>query len=156
MQTFDGIPARWKLEFDGVEEFEAAVSILAAELYIRDRITEVLNTYRLTVSQWTIMTILHFSDDGNLAVGALASQLGVHSSTITKALDKLDPTGWIRRAPLDRRTTLVYLTEAGSAHLRKVQEALAAARFGFADMSKKQLRAIAFALKPVTPTLGEE
>jgi DNA-binding MarR family transcriptional regulator len=154
VDTFGGIPPKWEREFDARDEFQAAVSILAAERFIRDRMMRVLADHELTMAQWTIMTILYFADDPELSLGLLGTHLGVHTTTISKAVDKLVTRELVGRKALDGRTTLVALTAGGREFLRGTQAALAGDRFGFVGLDAERLRAIAAALKSVAPHLA--
>ncbi|MCG8460249.1 MAG: MarR family transcriptional regulator, partial [Holophagales bacterium] len=67
----------------------------------------------LTYPQYTTLTLL-WEEDGQ-GVGALASRLGMKSSTLTPLAKRLEELGYVerRRDDADERRVLVYLTESG-------------------------------------------
>ncbi len=75
---------------------------------------------------------------------ALAEAVGIEGASLVRLLDELQSSGLITRQqdPSDRRANAVNLTDAGSAVVHEVNEALTALRLGvFADISRKDIEA---------------
>jgi DNA-binding MarR family transcriptional regulator len=155
MQSMEYYAARWDEDFPGTEEYIAAVELLQAERRIRARIAEILLAHDLTVAQWSILTTVYLTEGQRIAISRLAEQMGVHATTVTNAVEKLESQGLLTRVPADGRTMLAVITKDGILQLRKVQLKLAAARFGFGDMSLPQLRAVTAALRRIPQDLPE-
>jgi DNA-binding MarR family transcriptional regulator len=62
--------------------------------------------------------------EGDVRVGQLASRVGVDDTTATRFVDRLVESGLVERrsSPEDRRATVVALTDAGEALMRRVAE----------------------------------
>jgi DNA-binding MarR family transcriptional regulator len=120
---------------------------------VEARIGAILGASGLTMSQWTTLTMLHFSDDGALALGKISGLLGVHTTTITSAVDRLEEAGLVTRSapPGDRRTVIAKLTAAGRKRIAHVNRALAEARFGLSGLSTEDVVALSEALSPLLP-----
>jgi len=67
---------------------------------------------RVTVPQFRALVVL---SEGPSRMGDLADRLGVHPSTLTRMVERLEQGGWIARAavPGNRREVRVDLTDAG-------------------------------------------
>lgn len=76
----------------------------------------------LSLPQFRALVVL--ATRGATTVGALADELGVHSSTVTRMCDRLVARRYVTRqtAASNRRSVLVTLTPAGRAVVRKVTE----------------------------------
>lgn len=141
----------WASRFGNRQDYMAAVSILEAERSVRRFIVEFLAEKGLTISQWTVLTIVHLSAlrEQSLTIGDIADALQVHSSTVTNAIVKLEPHGWLTRVPLDGRTVQVAITADGAARLVGIQEELVQARFGLAGLSHDVVAQVSESLMPV-------
>jgi DNA-binding MarR family transcriptional regulator len=73
---------------------------------------ERLRGFGLTINQFSMLTVLIFA--GPLPVSALAEQLGIDRTTMTRNLDIGERDGLVRTAAgKDRRTRLVEITPRG-------------------------------------------
>ena len=68
---------------------------------------------QVTLPQYRALVVI--AEHGPLRSGDLAVQLGVHQSTMTRTVDRLDAGGWVARkvSPDSRREVLVDLTARG-------------------------------------------
>lgn len=157
----DDVVDLWAAELPGAEAYAAFLSISRAERTVMRTIKAVLQDRGLTVPQWTMLTVLHFAPDREMTVGNLAERIAVHPSTVTNAMDRLEPLGWIERRAPDRRTILARLTPDGTARLREIQLAIVETQFGMPGLDVDSLRAITASLGPVPgstdrkPLIGE-
>lgn len=145
----DRYPQLWNVQFGGGDVYAAAVAVMRADRMVRRHISDVLGKHNMTMQQWTIMSILLFEPGKAMQIGQLASLLQVHSTTVTNAIDKLEPLGWMEREPVDKRTILAKLTKAGEKQLRVVHKQLVKNRFGLEHLSDAEVKAIPTALSPV-------
>lgn len=80
-------------------------------------------------------------EDG-IAQTALAARLGIEAPTVSRALERLERAGYVRREAGRGRSRCVYLTEQGWALRHPVEQAWAsadrevAARIGEADLAE--------------------
>jgi len=74
------------------------------------------------LSWYDVLWPLHRASGRRLRVGALAEQVTLSRTGLTRLLDRVERDGLIRRepAPEDRRGSYVVITAAGSAVLRKM------------------------------------
>jgi DNA-binding MarR family transcriptional regulator len=74
------------------------------------------------LSWYDVLWPLHRAPGRRLRVGALAEQVTLSRTGLTRLLDRVERDGLIRRepAPEDRRGSYVVITAAGSAVLRKM------------------------------------
>jgi DNA-binding MarR family transcriptional regulator len=89
------------------------------------------------------MRLIHELSEGPQIMGALRDRLGVSARNITVLVDGLERDGFARRAPhpMDRRATMVELTDKGRAAHRAVYAAhadRAAALFATLDHDDQQ------------------
>lgn len=68
----------------------------------------------LTLPQYRVLVVL--ASDGEQRMGLLAERIGVHASTVTRTVERLEKGGWLTRAqaPGNRREVRVRLTEQGA------------------------------------------
>lgn len=93
---------------------------------------------------WFGVLVIVANNEG-LSQSRLARALGVDRSTIVPIIDRLEAKRWIRRerAPTDRRSHALYLTDAGKALLaqltRQVEAHEAELTRGLSDADKQTL-----------------
>lgn len=78
----------------------------------------------LTVVQLRVVQIL--AETGSTTGGAIAKRMHVAPATITAMIDKLERSGHVARGPsyVDRRQTIIALTEHGREALKRAPDAL--------------------------------
>jgi DNA-binding MarR family transcriptional regulator len=152
-ESFAAYRRLWDQRFPAGDEYAAAVRLMRAARIVEHRITAVLAASELTLSQWTTLTILTFSDGGALPLGKISGLLGVHTTTITTAVEALEQTGLVSRSspPGDRRTVIAALTPDGRDRIAQVNEQLGRARFGLNELSGADVVALSRALGGLLP-----
>lgn len=86
-----------------------------------------LEPYGITPSQWNSLNQLN--QRGSMSQRQLAVAVRREPATITRSIDRLEKAGLVERYPdpKDRRANIIGLTDAGSALLVEVQDAVNAA-----------------------------
>jgi DNA-binding MarR family transcriptional regulator len=143
---------RWDDEFGGGAEYKLAVELMRSTRTVRRGISLILERHGLALSQWTIMTIVYFSEERSVQLGEIAELLSVHATTVSNAVDKLVAAGWMSREPRDRRTVLAVLTKEGQARLVEVQKDIVEANFGIMHLSSKKIDILLEALSNIRPS----
>lgn len=103
-------------------EIEAIVDrIHGLDWRIRKMLAETLEEFGLTASDWKVLTSLRWTEPELWTAGRLARRADLTSGTMTARLDHLEGQGLVRRlrAPDDRRSVLVELTDKGRQTLAK-------------------------------------
>lgn len=94
-----------------------------AETFAR-ALTEVLEPFRLTLSQYNVLrTLWHAGSDG-LTCGQVSKRLSTRDSDVTRLLDRLELLGLIarRRGRPDRRVVRAWITEEGTDVLNAIDK----------------------------------
>ncbi|MGH1440632.1 MAG: MarR family winged helix-turn-helix transcriptional regulator [Cellvibrionaceae bacterium] len=80
---------------------------------LQEQFNQALKEYELTWPQWMLLNAL--SDDGINTPAAIAEQLGVDRSGITRLLDRLETKEYVEREhdKLDRRSVKLHITSKG-------------------------------------------
>jgi len=96
-------------------EDQLCYSIYSANMAIQRAYKPLLDGLGLTYPQYLVLNVLWGED--RQAVGVIADQLGLESSTLTPLLKRLEEAGLVRRTrnPENERQVLVELTEPGHA-----------------------------------------
>jgi MarR family transcriptional regulator, multiple antibiotic resistance protein MarR len=96
------------------------VRLVAYETALYNRLEERLRAeHGITAGQFEF---LRFVDRGEArTVGELATVVGITIGAVSKAVDRLEATGWLARSPnpANRRSSLLGLTPAGQAVLEQ-------------------------------------
>jgi DNA-binding MarR family transcriptional regulator len=105
------------------ETLSAWRALLNAHARVTARIEHALAEAGLPPLSWyDVLWPLHRASRRRLRVGALAVQVTLSRTGLTRLLDRVERDGLIRRepAPEDRRGCYIVITPAGSAVLRKM------------------------------------
>jgi DNA-binding MarR family transcriptional regulator len=157
-ESFAAYRQLWDQRFPAGDEYAAAVRLMQAARIVERVIGQILEGEGLTMSQWTTLTMLNFADDGALALGRIAGLLGVHTTTITTAVDRLEVDRSVVRnsPPDDRRSVVVVLTATGRRRIARVNRLLGESRFGFTALAADDVAALSESLSPLLPELAVE
>lgn len=122
----DSILAAWKRELPDVDTSPLHILSRMTRLTRRLDLTRkrAFGTQALDTWEFDVLAALRRAGEPySLTPGALIEETLVSSGTMTNRIDRLESAGLVRRTPcsLDRRATLVTLTEEGR---EKVDEAL--------------------------------
>lgn len=121
-------------------EQTVSYALLEAMKSTRGAISPVLIECGLHPGQDLLLSAL-WREDG-IAQTALAARLGIEAPTVSRALERLERAGYVRREAGRGRSRCVYLTEQGWALRHPVEQAWAsadrevAARIGEADLAE--------------------
>ncbi len=122
----------------------AVASIMRAQQILMARLNDLLKPYDLTFPRYEALMLLVFSRTGGLPLGKLSDRLQVHPTSVTNTIDGLERLGYVRRKPVerDRRQTLAVITAAGRRVADEATEALNAAKFATAPLTRAKLEQI--------------
>jgi DNA-binding MarR family transcriptional regulator len=104
-----------------VIEDTVAYALLKAMKSTRGSISPVLAERRLHPGQDLLLSAL-WREDG-IAQAELVARLGIEAPTVSRALQRLERAGYVRREPGRGRSRRVFLTEEGRALRRPVEQA---------------------------------
>lgn len=132
MCTISPMPASRNLPFDPVAEarevwrsrgwgsaaagMATITSIMRAHQLFLAEANDVLRAFDLTFARYEVLAWLSWNADcGSLSLSQIGERLQVTPATVTKAIDRLEGDGLIRRVPhpSDARTTLAEITARG-------------------------------------------
>jgi DNA-binding MarR family transcriptional regulator len=94
-----------------------------AEVFAR-ALTEILQPFRLTLSQYNVLQTLRHTGSEGLTCGEVSERLSTRDSDITRLLDRLELLGFVarRRERPDRRVVRSQITEQGTGVLDAVDK----------------------------------
>jgi DNA-binding MarR family transcriptional regulator len=94
-----------------------------AEVFSR-ALSEILQPFRLTLSQYNVLQTLRHTGSEGLTCGEVSQRLSTRDSDITRLLDRLELLGFVarRRERPDRRVVRTQITEQGSGVLDAVDK----------------------------------
>lgn len=118
----------------------AVVSIMRAQQIVLGRLEEVVRPYGLSYARYEVLTLLSFTQHGELPLSKIGDRLQVHPASVTGAIDKLEQQGLVERVPHpeDRRTTLARITDRGRAVAEESTTALNSGPFDDIGLSPER------------------
>jgi DNA-binding MarR family transcriptional regulator len=129
-----------------VEVLEALGALRLAAKQIKDGMDRFAEDQGLSESRLRVLMRLHEIASHQLQLGELAELLGVTPRTMTDIIDVLERDGLVKRVPdpVDRRSVLAVITQAGLSRIEAVRKeavaAQAAVAAGFTPEQLLQLR----------------
>jgi MarR family transcriptional regulator, 2-MHQ and catechol-resistance regulon repressor len=96
----------------------------------------------LPLAWFEVLVRLARSENGQLTMGALAEQVTLTTSGVTRLVDRMEAAGYVARlpCPTDRRVAYAAITKAGRRKLAEASEVHGAnLRETFADFSDREL-----------------
>ncbi|MFJ2758831.1 MarR family winged helix-turn-helix transcriptional regulator [Nocardioides sp. NPDC087217] len=110
----------------------------------------------LTFAGWQALTALSFHPAKQMPTAKLALRVAAHPTTITRTVDRLERSKFVRRSQgSDRRVTVVTLLPAGEAAQEAVATALDSSEFGLAGVPADSLDELAEMLRKVRMLVEE-
>jgi len=161
MLSFDPIEEarrNWdKHQWGATTAMVAATSITRAHQILLGRINAALAPHGLTFSRFEVLALVHFSREGALPMGKIGARLQVHPTSVTSLVDRLAADGLVKRRPhpTDRRTTLVHLSDEGSAVVDRAAQDLAAIDFGLSELDEGSMNEIASNIESFRQQVGD-
>jgi DNA-binding MarR family transcriptional regulator len=130
----------------------AVVSLMRAQQIVLGRLEDAVRPYGLSYARYELLTLLSFTQSGELPLSKIGARLQVHPASVTGAVDKLEQHGLVERVahPEDRRAVLARITEKGRAVVAEATAALNAGPFldvGLSDEESEQLIAVLTTLR---------
>ena len=94
-----------------------------AEVFAR-ALSEILEPFRLTLSQFNVLQNLRDTASKGLTCGEVGERLSTRDPDITRLLDRLELLGFVarRRERPDRRVVRTHITEQGTAVLKAIDK----------------------------------
>jgi DNA-binding MarR family transcriptional regulator len=101
---------------------EAYLNILRTHGILQGHLSLLLKQYGLTQPQYNILRILRGAGSNGLPCLEIANRMVTREPDITRLLDRIEKSGWIRRSrsTTDRRVVIITITTSGLAALRKL------------------------------------
>lgn len=108
---------------------EVAVSILRTAAVIERDFARVVSPSGITVQQYNVLRILRGAGEEGLPTLVIRDRMIHEAPGITRLIDKLEQAGFARRGRTspDRRQVFCYITPAGLALLKELENEMAAA-----------------------------
>lgn len=140
-----------------VREFAASFSVDRAAKILQAQNKDDLAAHNLTYAGWLTLTVLSYAKSKALPTAKLAARIGTHPTTLTKTVDNLERSGFVRRKSKDgdRRVIILELTPEGDAVQAHINERRAEARFGLAALNAQEVDELIRLLRKVRLSLGD-
>ena len=125
-----------------------------AEVFSR-ALSEILQPFRLTLSQYNVLQTLRHTGSKGLTCGEVSERLSTRDSDITRLLDRLELLGFVvrRRERPDRRVVRTQITEQGNGVLDSVDKLIGEFQVRqLGHLGPKQLSAFSALLKSAAIT----
>lgn len=102
--------------------------LLWAKAYriLRGKVTETLEKYHLTMTEWALLGKLYDAKDEGVHLADVASALGVEPPLVTTMVSQLEKKGLVGRKEdvRDRRAKFISLTDESRSLVPKIEEAM--------------------------------
>lgn len=118
-------------------------------------LSEILQPFRLTLSQYNVLRTLRHTGAQGLTCGEVSDRLSTRDSDITRLLDRLELLGFVarRRERPDRRIVRTQITEDGTGVLNAVDRLVGELQVRhLGHLGPKKLRAFSALLKSAAVT----
>lgn len=135
----------------------AVVSLMRAQQIVLSRVEEVVRPYGLSYARYELLTLLSFSQAGELPLSKIGDRLQVHPASVTGAVDKLEQQGLVTRAPHpdDRRAVLARITEQGRRIAEESTAALNTGPFAGVGLTTQQTEQLIALLTKLRQAAGD-
>lgn len=149
--------ALWADRIGDPTTMAAVTSIMRVQQVALAGVEASLRPLGLTFARYEALVLLSFSGRGRLPMRVMGERLQLHPTSVTNIVDRLQDQGLVerRRDTADRRTTLVSLTEAGSALLARATRAVTADDFGFTGLDPAETAQLTALLGKVRRAAGD-
>jgi DNA-binding MarR family transcriptional regulator len=116
-----------------------------------------LKEHRLSLPEYMLLVTLECTDPQTRPLSSLARDLLAPLTSVSQSVDRLHARQLLTRSshPEDRRTTLVTISEHGTATLREANRALSEIGFGIPDPQSATCRELTEVLTRLRRSLGD-
>ena len=137
--------------FQSLEAMVAVTAINRSQHLIGQRLTAILEPYRLSVPRYEALTVLWFSRAEELPIGILASRLMLHVASASYLVDRLVEDGLVERVAdrSDRRRVIARLTHHGARIAELATIDLDRNRFGLLEIDDAVATQLSSSLQPL-------
>ena len=132
-------------------------SVMRAHQLLLARVEETLKPWNLSFPRFELLRLLAFSRTGAMPISKASERLQVHVTSVTSAMRLLVEAGLVERVPhpVDRRTTLVSITDTGREVVEAATTALNGEVFGALGIAEDDQRALVRAIDALRREAGE-
>lgn len=147
----------WEARIGDSWAMQAVTSVMRVQQILQASVDEALRPQGLTFARYEALVLLSFSQRGSLPMRMMGERLQLHPTSITNIVDRLEADGLVRRMrhPSDRRTTVVAITEAGTARLAPATEAVTSIDFGLVGLSRSDAEELSSLLTKTRQAAGD-
>lgn len=130
----------WDERIGPAATMAAVTSVMRVQQILLSAVDGALRPHGLTFARYEALVLLMFSRAGSLPMRVMGERLQLHPTSVTNIVDRLQADGLVRRTPhpTDRRTTLVEITDAGSALLDAATASVTEIGFGLGGLTPEQ------------------
>jgi DNA-binding MarR family transcriptional regulator len=142
---------------DVAEAMSAVTSVMRVHQLMLARVEATLRPLGLTFARFEVLALLSFTRRGSLPMSKVGERLQVHPASVTKAIDRLETDGLVRRVahPEDRRTTLAEITSEGRKAMKVAAKALNTSVFGDIGLNSTDTKTLNRILKSFRAGAGD-
>lgn len=136
---------------------EVVTAVMRVHQLLLAAVDDVLEPFGLTFARFEVLTLLSFTEKGELPLGKIGARLQVHPTSVTNAVDRLEHQGSVRRIPhpTDRRGVLARITPKGRALAGRAADALNEQVFAALPLDDGDLEAVTVALRRLRAAAGD-
>lgn len=122
----------WEERIGPSATMATVTSVMRVQQILLSAVDGALRPHGLTFARYEALVLLTFARTGRLPMRVMGERLQLHPTSVTNIVDRLQADGLVRRIPhpTDRRTTLVEITEDGSALRDRATRSVTDIEFG--------------------------
>jgi DNA-binding MarR family transcriptional regulator len=147
----------WEARIGPAGTMAAVTSVMRVQQILLSATDGALRPHGLTFARYEALVLLTFARSGSLPMRVMGERLQLHPTSVTNIVDRLESDGLAKRSPhpTDRRTTLVSITEAGSALMAEATKSLTDIDFGLVGLTERQAEQLNDLLERVRRSAGD-
>ena len=130
----------WDARIGPARTMAAVTSIMRVQQIVLSAVDGALRPHNLTFARYEALVLLTFARRGRLPMRVMGDRLQLHPTSVTNIVDRLQADGLVLRTPhpTDRRATLVEITDAGTALLKRATVAVTEIDFGLSGLTAEE------------------
>ncbi|EHR62597.1 MarR family winged helix-turn-helix transcriptional regulator [Saccharomonospora cyanea] len=147
----------WEERIGPSTTMSAVTGLMRVQQIIQSAVDAALKPHGLTFARFEALTLLSFSRHSRLPMRVMGERLQLHPTSVTNIVDRLEKDGLVKRLPhpTDRRTTLVEITEEGTARREEATRAVTDIDFGLTGLTHRQTEQLTELLTRVRKAAGD-